>query len=215
MLFTMNKHNSYAIQKMISLHFESILFFYLIVVLLSSGVLGFRESSPPIITSLSRPNVTILAQGNALFECKVRAYPPAIITWKKNNRRLNDKNKKFRIIQDVEIENLSYLRVTYSQNFQTRNSLNVTCEARNYYGTTEATAQLNIIPDNEMPVDFPHASISNPKSVEPDTLFSIECNVTSHIQPFDVKWYQSNKEINFIKGGKYYSNSTQIDKGIL
>lgn len=64
--------------------------------------------------------------------------------------------------------------------------------------------------EREKPKQFPIAQISYPKSIEPNTLFRIECNVTGE-QPVNLQWYQSNKPVYF-DNQNYYTNWTTIDK---
>jgi len=155
-----------------------------------------------------------LGRGDALFECNVLSYPVAQITWKKNNKKLSDMNKKFRIIHGSN--NVGYLRVTDANSFAYNNVINITCIAENDMGTVEATSHLHIIPEKDRPKNFPLVQISNPKSVEPDVPFRIECNITNHVNPLVVKWYQSNKPINFddLSSSKYFSNWTRSDNSI-
>lgn len=156
-----------------------------------------------------------MGRGDALFECNVLSYPVAQITWKKNNKKLSDMNKKFRIIHGSN--NIGYLRVTDANSFAYNNVINITCIAENDMGIVEATSHLNIIPEKDRPKNFPIIQISNPKSVEPDTLFRVECNITNHVNPLVVQWYQSNKPIIFddqSSNPKYYSNWTRSDNSI-
>ncbi len=55
---------------------------------------------------------------------------------------------------------------------------------------------------------FPSLSISNPKSVEPNTLFRIDCNTTVGSR---VQWYHSNVPIRF-SNETHFSNWTQLDE---
>ena len=86
--------------------------------------------------------MTILAKGDAIFECKILSYPSSQISWKKNNKKLSDNNKKFRIIHG---SNISYMRVTDAGHSNT-GAINITCHAENIYGSTESFAMLNILP---------------------------------------------------------------------
>jgi hypothetical protein len=98
------------------------------------------DESVPKIVHLRPHNVTILTKGDAIFECSVLSYPSAQITWKKNSKKINDNNKKFKIIYG---SNLSYLRITDASHSPTL--LNITCHAENYRGYTESIAFLNIL----------------------------------------------------------------------
>ena len=98
------------------------------------------DESVPKIVHLRPHNATILTKGDAIFECSVLSYPSAQITWKKNNKKINDNNKKFQIVYG---SNLSYLRITDASHSPTL--LNITCHAENYKGYTESIAYLNIL----------------------------------------------------------------------
>ena len=63
----------------------------------------------PKIMNLKPHNATILARGNAIFECHVFSYPLARISWKKNNKKINEHNKKFKISHG---SNVSFMRIT-------------------------------------------------------------------------------------------------------
>lgn len=63
----------------------------------------------------------------------------------------------------------------------------------------------------DKPADFPSVVITNPKSVEPNTYFEIECNVSTASHPVTVLWYQSDQLINFASQ-KYQANWHQIDE---
>lgn len=135
------------------------------------------------------------------------SYPSAQITWKKNNKKINDNNKKFKIVYST---NLSYLRVTDASH--TINSLNITCHVENHRGSTESHAYLNVLSDTNKPKQFPEMTISNPKSVEPEAPFKLECNLTNIIHPSNILWYQSNRLIQY-DNNKYYSNWTALSDG--
>lgn len=162
---------------------------------------SFSESAP-VILSVRPKQATVLAMGNIVFECSVQSFPRSQITWKKNNKKLSENHKKFRIIHGT---NVSYLRVIDAGNFK----MDITCLAENIIGRDEQTVVLNILPEREKPFFFPFSTISYPKSVEPDTLFKLECNVTNLNSPSAVQWYQSNRPITF-GNGKYFSNFSII-----
>jgi hypothetical protein len=194
-----------------------------------------KGESPPKIVNLKPHNSTVLVRGNAIFECHVFSFPLARISWKKNNKKLNEHNKKYKILHG---SNVSFLRITDASH--THNGvLRITCVAENHFGIVEATASLNvisgmnllnrntktqfrnfekesffflIIKEREKPKQFPIAQISYPKSVEPNSLFRIECNVTGE-QPVNIQWYQSNKPV-FFDNQNYYTNWTSSDQRI-
>jgi len=58
--------------------------------------------------------------------------------------------------------------------------------------------------------NFPSLSISNPKSIEPNSLFRIDCNTTIGSR---VQWYQSNVLIRF-SNEDHFLNWTKIDESI-
>lgn len=185
----------------------NVILFMLFVSRLSNAYSKHRELNVgPKIISLRPQEATVLAKGHAIFECQVLSYPLSQIVWKKNNKKLNENNKKFKITHG---SNLSILRVT-----DVNNSINVTCVAENANGVSqEATAHLSVVHEKDRPKQFPLVRITNPKSVEPDNLFKIDCNVTSHGVPLtNLVWYQSNKPINF-ENSKYFSNFTRLDVG--
>jgi hypothetical protein len=151
----------------------------------------------------------VLVKSDAIFECSVPAsYPPAQFSWRKNNKRLNENNKKFKITHD---SNWSVLRVT-----DVNHAINVTCVAESVQQQGgwrhEATATLSVIPEKDKPRQLlPLIRISNPKSVEPSHLFRIDCNVTSPGTPLtSLVWYQSNRPISF-ENSKYSTNSTRLE----
>ena len=148
-----------------------------------------------------------MVKGNAIFECHVISYPSSQISWKKNNKKLSEHNKKFRIVHG---SNVSFLRVTDASH-SLNNILNLTCVAENSYGSVESVAFLHVVPEKDKPKNYPNVQINYPKSVEPDTLFRIECNITSLEQPVNVQWYQSNRPIYF-DSDKYFTNSSVIDE---
>lgn len=167
-----------------------------------------RKELAPKVLYLRPSNVTILAKGDAIYECSVLSYPSAHIIWRKNGKKLSESNKKFRIIHG---SNVSFLRVT-DASYSFNNLLNITCCAENNQGSAEASAVLHVIPEKEKPRKFPYILISNPKSVEPDTLFKIECNVSNLFQLSQLQWYQSNRPINF-DTDKYFSNFSRLEDG--
>ena len=59
---------------------------------------------------------------------------------------------------------------------------------------------------------LPIISISNPKSVEPDSTFRIECNISNINSASSVQWYQSNRPINN-DNKKYLINVTRTHDG--
>lgn len=160
------------------------------------------SDSAPVVLSLRPKHATVLSMGSIVLECRVKSFPLSQITWKKNNKKLSENHKKFRIIHEA---NVSYLRVIDAGNFK----MDITCLAENKIGRDEQTVVLNILPDREKPIFFPFATITNPKSVEPDTLFKLECNVTNLNSPSGIQWYQSNKPIT-LGNDKYFSNFTII-----
>jgi len=58
--------------------------------------------------------------------------------------------------------------------------------------------------------NFPSLSISNPESIEPNSLFRIDCNTTIGSR---VQWYQSNVLIRF-SNEDHFLNWTKIDESI-
>ncbi len=161
----------------------------------------------PKIIHLKPHNVTILTKGNVIFECSVLSYPMAQIIWKKNNKKINE-NKKFKIIHS---SNLSYLRITDAS--QSPNSLDISCHAENQIGTAESHSFLQILAEKDkIQYKFPEITISNPKSVEPDTPFRIDCILSDDNSAVNLEWYQSNKLINF-DNNKLTSNTTNLNDG--
>ena len=157
-----------------------------------------------------------MASGDAIFECSVIGYPLAQISWKRNNKKLSDNNKKFRIVHG---SNISFLRVTdavagghggvgLGGGGGSSNKMNITCVAENGYGHDHVTSTLSVLPERERPKSFPLVHISNPKSVEPNAMFRIECNITSPIEPVVVEWFQANRPVRF-DNPKYFTNWTR------
>ncbi|CAF0709715.1 unnamed protein product [Brachionus calyciflorus] len=163
-----------------------------------------KETAPRII-SLKPGAVTILAKNDIIFECHVLGYPLAQISWRKNNKKLSEHNKKFRIIHGT---NVSFLRVTDASYVQNNNKLNITCLAENIIGQDEQNSVLTILSERDRPKKIPFITITHPKSVEPDTLFKIDCNVTHFAN--NIQWYQSNRPISF-DNDKYFSNFSWVD----
>lgn len=163
---------------------------------------SFRESAP-VILSVRPRNATVLIKGDIVFECRVQSFPLAQISWKKNNKKLSENHKKFRIIHGT---NVSYLRVIDASN----SKMDIACLAENIIGKDERNVILSVLSEQERPLFFPFATITYPKSVEPDTLFKLECNVTNLNSPMGVQWYQSNRPITF-GNSKYFSNFSIID----
>jgi hypothetical protein len=108
-------------------------------------LLNYTEETAPKIIELKPHNLSILAKGNAIFECHVVSYPLAQITWKKNNKKLSENNKKFKIIHG---SNLSLLRVREASYVALNNVLNITCTAENRHGVAEATSFLHVTAGN-------------------------------------------------------------------
>ena len=158
-----------------------------------------------------------------MIECHVAANPHAQIWWKKNNKRLSDTNRKFRVSSSL---NASYLRVSEaSQLSSSVHSLSLTCVAENVHGMSEATARLHIVPAKQQKqtllnrhdtnLNFPQVRITPPRSVEPDTSFRIECNSTNSNE--NLFWYQSNRPVILFDGGEiqqqqYVANFTKLDQ---
>ena len=100
-----------------------------------------KGESAPKIVNLKPHNSTVLVRGNAIFECHVFSYPLARISWKKNNKKLNEHNKKYKILHG---SNVSFLRITDASH--THNGvLRITCVAENHFGIAESMASLNVI----------------------------------------------------------------------
>lgn len=57
-------------------------------------------------------------------------------------------------------------------------------------------------------------TISNPKSVEPDTPFKLECNLSNINHPSNVHWYQANRLIHY-DNNRYFSNWTALNDGTM
>ena len=70
-----------------------------------------------------------------------------------------------------------------------------------------------IFTERDKPLHFPQINISNPKSVEPDSIFRIECNISNNVKLSSIHWYQENKPI-IIDNKKYFMNLTHLNKGI-
>ena len=108
-----------------------------------------------------------------------------------------------------------YLNFGYFNDYninQNNNKLNIACVAENIVGEDEQTVVLTVLSERDRPKKFPLISITNPKSVEPDSLFKIECNITHLYQTNAIKWFQSNKPIDF-DNEKYFTNYSRIDDG--
>lgn len=174
----------------------------LLFIVMASSSCSFRESAP-IILSLRPRHATILANGDIVFECSVQSFPLAQISWKKNNKKLSENHKKFRIVHGT---NVSYLRVIDASN----SKMEIACMAENSLGKDEQSVVLNVVPEREKPDYFPFATVTYPKSVEPNTLFKLECNVTNLNSPVGIQWYQANRPISF-GNKKYFSNFSIID----
>ena len=93
------------------------------------------------MVSLYPKDVTILAKGDAIIECKVVSYPAAQISWVKNDKKLSEHNRKFKIVYGP---NVSFLRIR-DASYSWQKSLNITCMAENNYGTAQASTSLTII----------------------------------------------------------------------
>ena len=70
------------------------------------------------------------------------SYPLAQLTWKRNQKKIHENNKKFLI---VSLPNLSYLRI-YDAVSLNHTTWNISCMAENDRGKEEASTLLNIIP---------------------------------------------------------------------
>jgi hypothetical protein len=157
--------------------------------------------------------VTILARGDALFECHFHSATK--IYWRKNSKILSETHRRF-LINHAYANNASYLRVTdasqLSNHHNKYNFLNITCIAENSHGRVESTAHLLIISENKKPLHFPEVRVSSARSVEPEAPFRIECNVSNVLYPSQVLWYENNRPVVF-DGQKYLSNFSIISSG--
>lgn len=187
------------------------------------------------------------SNSDVIFECYVQSQSHARIWWRKNNKKLSESNRKFRVTHAAY--NASFLRVAINQQYhqtklysddpknrrknnsggqganrkrpRTNYSLNITCVAENAYGQVESTAQFNVIDESDRKAEkFPIVSISKPRSVEPDQMFHIECNVSRLTHPgSQVDWYQGNKPISLLnnesagQNTKYLVNFTKVNNG--
>lgn len=137
--------------------------------------------------------------------------PEPTVHWKKNGKRLSENNKKYHILPNNNNNHgasVSYLRVA-DANQPNLGNINISCLVESYLGENEAVATLNIISEKRRPDQFPHIQISNPKSVEPNKPFKIECNVTCASPTSSLKWYQSNRPISF-DNYNYFANWSTV-----
>lgn len=95
----------------------------------------------PRIISLAPRDITILAKGDAIIECKIVSFPVAQISWYKNEKKLNKHNRKFLIINGP---NLSYLRIR-DASYSWSRTLNITCKAENSLGFDQSSALLKTV----------------------------------------------------------------------
>jgi hypothetical protein len=161
--------------------------------------------------------VTIVSRGDALFECHISPGQPgsAKVYWRKNSKILSETHRRYMINHEYA-SNASYLRVTdasqLSNSHHKYNFLNISCIVENGHGRVESTAHLFIINESRRPERFPEVKVSPARSVEPETPFRVECNVSNVETPGQVLWYQNNRPVVF-DGQNYFSNSTKISSG--
>jgi hypothetical protein len=198
-------------------------FILLILLLILNVDASYSSPSQPQlkIASLRPTNATVPVKGAAIFECRTTTSSSSFaqISWKKNGKRVSETNKKFKITQDVVSNDVvsSILRIN-----DVNHALNITCVAESVRGGGERVEQtvhlatIGVGSERDRPNrPIPLIRITNPKSVEPDSLFRIECNVTSPggLSDGGVHWYQANRPVDF-DNSKYFTNVSRIDAGI-
>jgi hypothetical protein len=92
--------------------------------------------------SLTPKEITIVAENDAVFECKVVSFPQAQIYWMKNDRRITHHSKKFVVTNSP---NVSYLRFKDASRSWSRFPLNISCFAENYLGKAQSHALLTTL----------------------------------------------------------------------
>ena len=106
-------------------------------------LINYHYHLAPKILSLTPQDLTILAKGDAIFECKVVSFPTAQITWMKNSKKVVRQNRKFVI---VNTPNVSYLRIRDASYSWSKNNLNITCIAENLLGRAQSSTILKTLP---------------------------------------------------------------------